>query len=329
MSGIDDDNSEDAAKPEPKPKAKPKPRQRQTARIEDQSTGDPTVLERSIGLFIGVIIIGIALYLVITNHKFEDKNTALIMRLVLSVGMGAVGATVPGFLRVDYKKKGLVIRTAGGMAVFFITLAFSPKVYDLEGQVKPAKIVVDQPKLIDLRSSSGGMTNPKDLYSGVVMATVALTFDNLHQPAKTGVVESTDLYFTLEGKGYQMRWRSFVNLQNEQDKSFLEIIKSAENIVVPAGDSKTIEIMHGGVNYRWFDFMKDWRKVSEDRLKFSVVSKVRDFGDVAAVCTVDRAKWVKKIDEEARASNGNVPLGFTMCCLERDPKTAAPFCNEG
>jgi hypothetical protein len=52
------------------------------------------------------------------------------MRIVLALAMAVFGATVPGFLNVGWRGGGLVVRAGGALALFVLTLVFTPTVLD-------------------------------------------------------------------------------------------------------------------------------------------------------------------------------------------------------
>lgn len=58
-------------------------------------------LERILALSSGLTTIGIILYLAVRNEPFADENIVVLLRIVLSVAIGGIGATIPGFLRVE------------------------------------------------------------------------------------------------------------------------------------------------------------------------------------------------------------------------------------
>ena len=52
-----------------------------------------------------------------------DNNKMPMLYVLIALMAGAVVATIPGFLNMDYSSKGLSIRAAGGVAAFVIVLA--------------------------------------------------------------------------------------------------------------------------------------------------------------------------------------------------------------
>jgi hypothetical protein len=64
---------------------------------------------------------------VIRNQPFADPNIASLARILISLAIAVLGATIPGFLQVDWSVRGLSIRAAGALALFVITYFFTPK----------------------------------------------------------------------------------------------------------------------------------------------------------------------------------------------------------
>jgi hypothetical protein len=85
-----------------------------------------TVVVISIGI---VTLLG---YLVLRNTPFADPNLVVITRILLSLAVAILGATIPGFLQIDWKKQGFAIRAGGALALFIVTFLLSPNVVNKE-----------------------------------------------------------------------------------------------------------------------------------------------------------------------------------------------------
>jgi hypothetical protein len=90
--------------------------------------------ERGVATLVGLAVVSFVLYLVARNEPFVDQNLVVLMRLVLGLAMGILGATVPGFLNVSWKGGGLAVRAGGALALFVLTLVFTPTVLDNRGK---------------------------------------------------------------------------------------------------------------------------------------------------------------------------------------------------
>lgn len=84
--------------------------------------------EKIVAVAMAALIIVAVLYLVVRNQPFADPNLVIILRIVLSIAAGILGATIPGFLHVQWSGGGFVIRAAGALALFVITFFGSPSV---------------------------------------------------------------------------------------------------------------------------------------------------------------------------------------------------------
>jgi hypothetical protein len=80
-----------------------------------------SVLAAAVGL-------GVMLYLVVRNEPFRDPNLVVMARIMLSLSIAVLGATVPGFLNVGWSGKGFVIRAGGALALFVLTFLLTPQI---------------------------------------------------------------------------------------------------------------------------------------------------------------------------------------------------------
>jgi hypothetical protein len=69
---------------------------------------------------------------VLRNTPFADPNLVVVLRIILSFAAAALGASIPGFLHVSVSGKGIWIRAGGALALFVLTLFFSPNVVKAE-----------------------------------------------------------------------------------------------------------------------------------------------------------------------------------------------------
>jgi hypothetical protein len=81
-----------------------------------------TVVVVSVGI---VLLVG---WLVLRNQRFADPNLVVILRIIISLAVAVLGATIPGFLQFDWKGQGAVIRAGGALALFIVTYLLSPSV---------------------------------------------------------------------------------------------------------------------------------------------------------------------------------------------------------
>lgn len=95
----------------------------------------PSSWEKIVSVVVAVLIFLVVAWLVIRNQPFRDPNLVVILRIILSVAVAVLGATIPGFLRFDWKAKGLVIRSGGALSLFIISYIWSPAV--IQAPVRP------------------------------------------------------------------------------------------------------------------------------------------------------------------------------------------------
>jgi hypothetical protein len=81
-----------------------------------------TVVAVAVGI---VLLVG---WLVIRNQPFADPNLVVILRIIISLAVSVLGATVPGFLQVGWEGPGIAIRAGGALALFIVTFVLSPGV---------------------------------------------------------------------------------------------------------------------------------------------------------------------------------------------------------
>jgi len=78
-------------------------------------------------LVTALAVVGFSLFMLARNQRFADPSLVVIARTIVSLAVAVLGATVPGFLQVGLKWKGLLIRAGGALALFVITYFFSPQ----------------------------------------------------------------------------------------------------------------------------------------------------------------------------------------------------------
>lgn len=89
---------------------------------------EPSIWEKAIATGCGAAMLLLIGFIVIRNERFLDQNIVVLVRISLGLGVAILGATVPGLLHVDFSKKGLVIRAAGALALFVLSMILTPAV---------------------------------------------------------------------------------------------------------------------------------------------------------------------------------------------------------
>jgi hypothetical protein len=94
---------------------------------EVKLSGDTHMFERIVAAIVAVAIVGFIMALAWRNVPI-DPGIMVLVRIILSLAMAVLGATVPGFLNVSWSGGGLVIRAGGALALFVLTLVYTPTI---------------------------------------------------------------------------------------------------------------------------------------------------------------------------------------------------------
>jgi hypothetical protein len=87
---------------------------------------EPLLVERLAALGAALLILGLTGFLLIRNEPLASEQLFFALRLVLSLAAAVLGATVPGFLNLEWKGGGLVLRAGGALALFVLTFVYTP-----------------------------------------------------------------------------------------------------------------------------------------------------------------------------------------------------------
>ncbi len=88
----------------------------------EKREAQPSKIERLIGIIFAFLVLALIAYTVVMEIKIDDNKMPLLY-ILIAIMAGAVVATIPGFLNMDYSGKGVSIRAAGGVAAFVIVLS--------------------------------------------------------------------------------------------------------------------------------------------------------------------------------------------------------------
>lgn len=88
------------------------------------------------------------MFLVIRNDPFADPDLVVLVRIVLALAVGILGATIPGFLSVEYDLGGFSIRAAGALALFVIVYFGTPEVKRLRLDPSEAEYLEKQSDVV-------------------------------------------------------------------------------------------------------------------------------------------------------------------------------------
>ncbi len=93
----------------------------------------PPSLDRLIATFAALVVIGLAVYLLIRNQPINDARLFFVLRVILCFAAATLGATIPGFLDIQWSASGLAIRTGGALALFVLTYIYTPGAKSSDG----------------------------------------------------------------------------------------------------------------------------------------------------------------------------------------------------
>jgi len=88
----------------------------------------PATWEKIMAVGMAFSIFSLVGWVIIRNQPFADQNFVVFLRIALSVAAAILGATIPGFLFVDWKRSGLAVRAGGALALCVLTIVFTPSV---------------------------------------------------------------------------------------------------------------------------------------------------------------------------------------------------------
>ncbi len=87
----------------------------------------PQLWERVVALSAALLWFGLVGFLVVRNQSL-DANLVVLVRVILSLMAGVLGAMIPGILLVGIHGPGFKIRAGGALALFVISYFFTPEV---------------------------------------------------------------------------------------------------------------------------------------------------------------------------------------------------------
>ena len=90
------------------------------------------------------MIVGLAVFLLIRNQPIADPRLFLVLRVVVSFSVAALGAIIPRFLELGWRGQGLAIRAGGSLALFVLTFVYTPDL--VTGQGKPGPQIRQESK---------------------------------------------------------------------------------------------------------------------------------------------------------------------------------------
>jgi hypothetical protein len=118
-----------------------------------------TAFDRVAATCAALTIIGLVLFLLVRNQPVADPQLYVALRIILSLGAAILGATIPGFLHLEWKGAGLVVRAGGALALCVLTFVYTPGLPDPPA-ARPSGPTVSAPNGVAIgRDVSGGTFN--------------------------------------------------------------------------------------------------------------------------------------------------------------------------
>lgn len=284
-------------------------------------------LERAIATVTGASIIFFTMYLVVRNAPFASPDLARMMRIILSLGIGIIGGTIPGFLNVSYNGVGFAVRAGGALALFVITYFGSPSVDALH--LGEPIVETSAAAQIDLRTIAPPNHSDHDRLEANTVITVPLHVRNINSLGKPAFIERTEINFPVnDGEYARFIWRYFVNMHEEARGVWLSIQSDAQPQVIPPGGAWNSEVLHFPNNdLAWADTLKYFTDRS-DTVGVAIISitysNAERLGNenyqrhtITVNCTYDLIKWRDQI-LRFRELTGKEPGRVTMECREAE-----------
>jgi hypothetical protein len=85
-------------------------------------------LERAIAGCTALAIVATVIFLAVRNQPIVEPNVVVMLRILLSLAVAVLGATIPGFLQVGWNLRGATIRAGGALALFVLCFFGSPPI---------------------------------------------------------------------------------------------------------------------------------------------------------------------------------------------------------
>ena len=180
--------------------------------------------EKVVAAVVAVVIVGVVLFLVIRNQK-PDKDLFALIRIVLSLAIAALGATIPGFLNVKIEKsQSLSLRAGGALALFLLTYIFTPSVVSIQSseptaaeinvEIKPVSITPKPPAPLRVEAI-GRLELPKNENTKFIEIVNAFVNAIPAAQIREGIEERVDL--TIDGSYLSTRIALDANVRFRYD----------------------------------------------------------------------------------------------------------------
>jgi len=130
----------------------------QMSKLYDKQPYHPSRWERILTAAVATALVLVVAFLLIRNQPIADPNLVVLIRLLVSLAVSVLGAVAPGFLRVNLKRSGLIVRAGGAAAIFVIAYTFTPRVLpSMEKKVDTLNNTLSEN--FELQSLAGDLVN--------------------------------------------------------------------------------------------------------------------------------------------------------------------------
>ncbi len=102
----------------------------------------PQAWEKMAAFFSAGLVLSVALFIIVRNKPFADPNLVVLMRTLVSFAVAVTGAVIPGFLNINWSRRGATIRAGGALALFILTFVMTPNVISAKSPVPVAETSV-------------------------------------------------------------------------------------------------------------------------------------------------------------------------------------------
>lgn len=209
--------------------------------------------EKVLAYFSAIFIIILSSYLVIRNEPFSDANLVVIVRVNLAIAIAILGATIPGFLHIDWKVRGVAIRAGGALGLFIFAYWYTPDVINV-GAKYPESLTAGFSELIvhsenrfeDIRGREVWESKEQTkLYAAHFSLNEKCSDNRISIDKKGDVVYGCSI---VEGKNYPSAKRVFLKAKASLEQALINVDWEAE---LDESDSPNISYLAYGAEGKY------------------------------------------------------------------------------
>lgn len=276
--------------------------------------------EKIFALVWASIVLSAVLILVFRDKPLPNPNFYVWVRILLSFAIAIVGATIPGFLNVEWRAAGFGIRAAGALALFVITFFGTPHVLTPPALPLP-EIELARPSKIDFRTELGPERSVGERLAAPLVLTVPMQYISKAEPAHSFVVlrEEAEILLTSESR-LRFSWRFFVNQNRENVGKWLGVDHDATPTTISAGGTvyhETAFVQDDPRTMSWGRFLEQIENVGGDVLvHVTARGNAQISSEPQQTCRVDLETFRREVSEfHARHPSESI-MRATVKCLD-------------